>query len=736
MLLALLLAADFATQVHPILTARCTGCHNARMQQGGLTLEKHAGVMKVVTPGNSRASLLMQRVTGQKPPRMPLGAEPLAESEIAILRAWIDAGAPGPTRAETSSWRPRLELRAPALPASADPHPVDRLIGAHFKDNNVTPPPIVSDEFFARRAYLDLWGLLPTPEQLQALLADQYPEKRQALIDRLLADRSRYTNHWITFWNDHLRNDEGVVYHGERKSITPWLRKALEDNLPYDRFLQALLNPTSASDPEGFLIGVNWRGDINPSQTPVMQAAQNTAQIFLGINLKCNSCHDSFINQWKLKDAYGLASFFSESPLAIHRCDTPTGQLAEAKFLYPELGGVSTQASLAGKRAAAARLFTMPENGRTPRTLVNRMWKVLFGRGIVEPADDMDAEPWSAELLDWLAADFVEHRYDVKHLLARIMTSRAYQMASVKDRPELPYVFRGPHARRLSAEQFIDAVSSITGEWRTLQPSKAVPAAYARDWQLKSSPLGRSLGRPIRDQVATERLTQPTTLQALELVNGATLSDLLRRGARRMLGQLRQPPAPLFDSGSLRAEAVNADVDVSGARKLWLVVADVDSYDPALTRAGWAGARFDAGTLRIPSEPLHFKGDPAPLQAVMAKVPSTLVIDVPPQAHRFHARVGVDEASLASDINPRVRFFVYNDEPDPAQYLAVEGEPPVPRPPPVRSRDLVNRLYQHALGRLPTAAEWKVARESVSKPDGMEDLLWALFLSPEFQYVR
>jgi len=215
---------------------------------------------------------------------------------------------------DTPTWR-RMELRAPALPESSATHPVDRLLGAYFRSKQVTAAGSVTDAQFARRAYLDLWGLLPTPEQLAAFSADANPRKREALVDILLADGPRYADHWISFWNDHLRNDEGVVYHGERKSITPWLRPALEANLAYDKFLQALLNPASKSDPDGFLIGVNWRGDINASQTPEMQAAQNTAQVFMGINLKCNSCHDSFISRWKLKDAYGLATYFSAKPL-------------------------------------------------------------------------------------------------------------------------------------------------------------------------------------------------------------------------------------------------------------------------------------------------------------------------------------------------------------------------------------------------------------------------------------
>ncbi len=632
-----------------------------------------------------------------------------------------DSTAVGPPG--VASWR-GLSLQAPALPASSENHPIDKLLEPYFKTHAVQRAGPVNDARFARRAYLDIWGLLPSPEQVDAFEKDRAPGKRAALIRTLLADAKLYAHHWITFWNDHLRNDEGVVYHGDRKSITPWLQPALEKNLPYDKFVQALLNPDEKKGPEGFLIGVNWRGEVNSSQSPVMQAAQNTAQVFLGVNLKCNSCHDSFISRWKLKDAYGLASFFAPVPLEIHRCDTPTNQIADTKFLYPELGNVDTFAPLAVKLEVAARLFTSPENGRTPRVLVNRFWKVLFGRAITEPVDDLDARPWSPELLDWLAADFVASGYDMKKLLHRMMTSKAYEMESWPGVETSPYIFRGPAPRRLSGEQFSEAISSITGEWRALEPRKAENAKYAREWQLKSTPLERSLGRPIRDQVFTERVTQPTTLQALELVNGSTLAQVLHRGARRMLGQLPAAPAPFFDSGvvSSRNKApMPVKVDTRGLNKLWLVVQDVDSYDPARTKAFWMDTNLPGGRKRI-----------------AAPVPSTQVVELRDGVKEFEAKVGIDEASRASDIGPSIRFFVFGAEPDAKRYLAVDGDSPVAPPPPSQDPDaLISRVYRHALGRTPSAAERNAAREfGVSSPDGLEDFLWAVALSPEFQYVR
>ena len=241
------------------------------------------------------------------------------------------------------------------------------------------------------------------------------------------------------------------------------------------------------------------------------------------------------------------------------RCDVKTGTFTGPQLLYPDLGAVPEDATLAERHAAAARFFTDPRNGRVARTIVNRYWQKLFGRGLVEPVDEMDGEPWNADLLDWLASDFTAHGSDLKYLLRLLMTSKAYQLpaAVTAEQPEKPYVFRGPMVRRLSAEEFADTVSAITGEWRLLEK---IPERYAatpaRDWQFKASPLALALGRPIRDQVFTTRDNRPTTFQALELVNGASLENMLRRGSLRLLGQLPPAPENLFDSGSMRKGAV------------------------------------------------------------------------------------------------------------------------------------------------------------------------------------
>ncbi len=748
---------EFLKDVQPVLMASCLSCHSGEGAQAGLKAHTRDDLLRggksgpAIVPGNSAESLLVLKIEGKKGLRMPPSGPPLSAETIERIRLWIDQGAHFDGATATSDRIASLAPRRPALPAGAAAHPVDRFLNAYFSTKGIEPQEIVSDAVFARRVWFDIIGLPPSPEQLLEFERDQSKDKRVRLVDRLLDDRQGYAEHWITFWNDLLRNDEGVIYHGERKSISNWLLASLKKNAPYDRMVRELLNPAAKKGPEGFLVGVTWRGVISASQTPPMQAVQNAAQVFLGINIKCAACHDSFINRWKLEDTYGLASMFSAEPLELVRCDVRLGKTAMAKFPFPELK-VGFDEKLASRRKAAARWFVHRENGRFARTIVNRYWKKLLGRGIVEPADDMDAEPWDEELLDWLASDFVKEDYDLQQLIRRIMTSQAYQMvAAAEKEATAPYIFRGPRLRRLTSEQFQDTISSVTGDWRLSSSRTSTYSTYTREWRLKSDPLSRALGRPIRDQVYTERSSEATTLQALELTNGPLLSRRLERGAKALLDQLKPAPANLFDSKFMRGGAVEVDVDIRGARELWLVIEDVDSYDPVRVIAGWANAelvrpgdavKLDALPARETVQTGQLKLKSSTVPTVIGRVPSALVWDIAGKGFtRFRAQAAIDESSRQSVINAAVRFFVFTEKPDPDQLIRLEGKAPyLPPRKDWTSAELTSRLYVHLLARNPSEPERKVAEELLGSSgvsaEGLEDLLWILLMSPDFQYIH
>jgi len=275
-----------------------------------------------------------------------------------------------------------------------------------------------------------------------------------------------------------------------------------------------------------------------------MQAAQNVSQVLLGLNLKCTSCHDSFISDWKLDDAYAFANVFSSKTLEIHRCDLPTGRMAGYGVLYNSLGKIKETSVTAERLVQLADILVQKKNGRLYRTLVNRVWAQFMGRGIVEPVDVMDNEPWSQDLLDWLAYDFAENGYDMKRLMRQILISKTYQTPAVglKEAQMLTatnYIFKGILKRRITAEQFADAVSQSFYPLYTDSAlvKKMLPAdikndiPFARASLVKNDPFLTALGRPNRENVSTSRISQANLLQALELTNGNKFNQSLRKGA-------------------------------------------------------------------------------------------------------------------------------------------------------------------------------------------------------------
>jgi hypothetical protein len=327
--------------------------------------------------------------------------------------------------------------------------------------------------------------------------------------------------------------------------LTNWLKASLKANKPYDQLAREVLSAT-AGDQAAFIDGIKWRGTVNSSQVVEMQAAQNVTQVFLGLNLKCASCHDSFINDWTLDQSYAFASVFANAPMEKHRCDKPTGKKVSAGFIYPELGEIDPKASRNVRLKQLADLMTKKENGRFSRVIVNRMWASFFGRGLVEPVDEMDNSPWSADLLDWLAHDFASNGHDLKHTMRMLVTSQAYRLPAIEPVPNQKpdeFIFKGPLTRRLRAEQFMDGLAQL-GE-AAAPPAKR--PAFQRHGLKNLDRLMRILGRPKRDQVATSRDDRPTTLQALELSNGDIMHKAVQNVGNRWASGKRTPDKLIED---------------------------------------------------------------------------------------------------------------------------------------------------------------------------------------------
>jgi hypothetical protein len=792
---------DFSKDVKPIVEASCIKCHGRGKAKGGLAIDTRETLLKggdsgpAVIPGQSAKSLLIELVSGLNPDSvMPQKGSKLTKEQVGVLRKWIDQDLPWDAAVTFAKLPPvNLHPRKPELPQSNYANPVDRFIFKYFAETKYNPKQPVEDRVFARRAFLDVIGLLPTPEELERFVADKSEDKREKLVEELLGRDLDYAQHWLTFWNDALRNDyKGTGYiDGGRKQITSWLFAALVKNKPYNEFVSELIHPNTES--EGFAKGIVWRGVVNASQTPEMQAAQNISQVFMGVNLKCASCHDSFINDWTLADAYGLASIYAKEQLEMFKCDAPTGKKAVMRFIYPELGEISTELPREDRLQRLAEIITSESDGRLTRTIVNRLWARFMGRGLIEPVDEMENAAWNQDLLDWLAADLADNGYDVKHTMRLILSSRAYQLpaVAVPERQNAKFVFQGPLIRRMSAEQFIDAVAQITDVWDRSAAAKVNFAALSGeelDADLRNQPVQPKW---IWSHERAAQKAEPSTIyfrKIIELpkvpdeavfivtcdnsfklyINGreagagkdhtkpAVLDvrkhlregiNLIAVAARNWPGAPNQPeaeqanPAGLWFYARIRnsgdansAESKRSDF---GSDESWICAQDVsdDWFKPSYVTANWNRAAELGGPNMAPwklgekfAETLANFNFVRTVRAALANNDALMTALGRPNREQ----VVTSRATVATTL----QALELTNGPTLAAELKKAGEQIAREK--TDATELVAQLYEKALGRKPTETEFSASKEIVGspvQPEGVEDLLWAMTMLPEFQLI-
>ncbi|MEW6303466.1 MAG: DUF1549 domain-containing protein [Verrucomicrobiota bacterium] len=777
---------DFVKDIQPILEVSCAQCHGRGKDKGGFSIEtrelflKGGDSGKIVSPGKSAESYVVETISGLDPEIiMPAKGKKLTRDQVAIFRAWIDQGMPWPkeinfAKHEPANLKPR-SIKEPPLKKGLE-NPVDRFVDAYFTVNKVKWAAPVDDHTFARRVWLDTIGLLPPPAELDTFLKDKSPDKRAKLVQRLLAADQAFAEHWLTFWNDLLRNDyKGTGYiDGGRKQITGWLYTALARNLPYDQFVAQLVNPNAEA--EGFTKGIVWRGAVNASMVPPMQAAQSISQVFLGVNLKCASCHDSFINEYTLKDAYGLAAVYADNPLEIAECDKPSGHTAQVKFLYEGLGAIDPNATPAVRKKQLADILTGRDNGRLPRTIVNRLWQRFMGYGLVEPIDEMDKPAWNQNLLDWLAEDLVAHGHDLRHTMARILTSRAYQQPSVNLGEQIEaYVFRGPAIKRMSAEQFKDAVMSLAGmeypkadaslnrvaalstetvrlplapKWIWSTPGadvKARPASvsFRKTVKLPARPTeayltvaadnnftltvnGKRVGAG-RNSISPEFFDVKSALKAGDNVIAVAVVNLQPNGRNPVPAELTPEsdnPAGLLVYARVRAGGEMMDF-VSDAT--W-TFASGKEQSPATELGAADMAPWKLGVKFMETAAARPDTLPVERASLVAADPLMTALGRPNREQVVTVRQSAATTLQALELtNGGTLAGVLKQ----AAQKALAAQP-------ADGRGLVDALYYHAVSRKPTAAEHQIAEQLVgspARPEGVEDLLWALAMLPEFQLI-
>ena len=282
---------DFAHQVVPILKKHCLECHGGEESKGGFSMNTRemmleADVLEVGKPDTSLfIELLLTSDEDERMPPLKKSKEPLPKAEIEILSKWIEEGLkwePGVSFA-AERYKAPLKPREVKLPAGPkDANPIDLIVGSYFKDKGMAFPEPADHATYIARVTQDLTGLPPTLKQAKLVSGGKLD--RAALVDGLLADKRAYAEHWMTFWNDLLRNgyDGTGFITGGRSQVTQWLYGSLYHNKPYDQFVRELVAPSKEA--QGFIEGIKWRGQVNASQTTQMQFSQNVSQVFLGIN--------------------------------------------------------------------------------------------------------------------------------------------------------------------------------------------------------------------------------------------------------------------------------------------------------------------------------------------------------------------------------------------------------------------------------------------------------------------
>lgn len=638
------------------------------------------------------------------------GWRPYAEAQIeriAVLNAARRRNA-----AEELYWKTRHDLaRQHAKPAPAVPYPddflstrspIDRFVSFRLERAGVQAAAIIGDAAFLRRATLDTVGMLPTSAEVESFLADASPDKRSRAIDRLLQD-TRWADRWVPYWQDVLAENPGMLKATLANSgpFRHWIYEALYDNKPMDRFVTELIAMQGSS----LYGGTSGFGISSQNDLPMAAKAQIVSSAFLGMEMKCARCHDAPYHPFNQEDLFNIAAMLQRQPLKVPgtsltaglsatshvTVSLKAGQEVAAHFPFQDLNlqplpGVLRKAD--DSREQLAAILTDPRNARFSQVMVNRLWKELIGAGIVDPVEDWEnASPADPDLLAWLGHELVTHDFDLKHVARLIMNSEAYQRSANAAASRLQKaeerLFAGTARRRLPAESLVDSLFALCGKDFDSEPLTMDPEnrQAARDHS--------NIGVPRRawqfTGLANERdrpaLAKPRALVITDVLSafGWRESRADPRSTRDLDANVLQPA--LLANGTLGARIVRLD-DTSAFTELALKEQPVEQLVRELF-------------LRILSRP--------PAEAELARFRETLEpgyaarrTGAPAQEHR----TGVTKAvSWANHLNGDATNVV----------LAIEKE--------VKAGDPPTQRLQ---------ADWR---------ERIEDVLWALILSPEFIHL-
>lgn len=436
---------------------------------------------------------------------------------------------------------------------------VDRHTHKQWQELGIVPSDLAADDVFVRRVYLGITGTLPTLEQYRDFLADNDASKRDKLIDELL-ETQEYAYYFANRWADVLRVRRGTANNNNRAFGTfafhSWIRESVAQDKPYDQFVREILG---AIGDESKFPPTLWYSDISTPEKFV----DDVAQVFLGVRMACAQCHHHPYEKWSQDDYWGLAAFYGRvgrknvpilgqvqnnnqgARVAIFNKTTGTvinQRTNKAADIKPPDGKVLDVEPGDDPRHKLVDWMVDAKNPFFARSVVNRYWAHFFGRGIVDPLDDMRVTnpPSNPELLDALAKDFVDNGYSLKHLIKTICKSRTFQLSAVPNEfnKQDKRAFARFYPRRMQAEVLFDAVSQVTrspAAFPGLPQDRFSPnrALMLPDESFKSYFLD-VFGRPQRISACEcERVTEANLAQALHLLNSQEVQSKLTTAGGR-----------------------------------------------------------------------------------------------------------------------------------------------------------------------------------------------------------
>ncbi len=672
----------FNRDVRPILSDKCFACHgpDAGHREADLRLDIAEGAAEVLDPAAPLGSVFWERVTHEdRDERMPpeSSGKELAAEEREILRRWLEAGAP---YEQHWSFRPLGEVTPPEIedPAWSD-NPIDRFVRRAQIDAGIDHAAEAEPAVLARRVFLDLTGIPPSPDELDAFLADRSQDRFVRLVDRLLASQ-RHAERLAVWWLDLVRFADTVGYHGDQEhESTPYrdyVLKAFHDNYPFDRFTREQLGgdlidgateEQRTASAYNRLLQTSHEGGVQPGEYLAKYAAdrvRNVSAVWLGATVGCAECHDHKYDPYTQRDFYRLAAFFAdidEERMWKAPNTTPTRRLPEIDvqgvYEHERLAAVDdrlatlreqVQADQAAGRVSPAKReiiklekerveleqarrkvmvtqalaepritrvlargnwmdesgevvspgapaclppldvgerranrldlaawLTRPDHPQTARVVVNRLWALLFGRGLSTTLADNGSQgdwPSHPELLDWLARDFIDSGWDLRHVIRTIVTSRTWRQASLP-RPGLAAVdpanelLAHQNRRRLEAEFVRDTMLYVSGllvegplggpsvkpaqpaglyahlnfpprEYQAMHDARQYRRGVYVHWQrMFLHPMLKAFDGPTREECTAERAVSNTPLQALTLLNDPCFVEAARHFAARALDE-------------------------------------------------------------------------------------------------------------------------------------------------------------------------------------------------------